>query len=170
MKTDNKKAKKQDKKVSSKKVVKPSVPKTQNVKKPVEETKKVDDTAKKLHYALKDIEGYKMAVGQLEALVDQLKLKNQKAKKQIASLQDKLAKCKESIPVQSPIASDNNSSRIIVPGNFAVPPPVSPFKIPEVSTEPSQGTPKLSILPSPDHSYIPPTDSDFLKNCKAVRY
>lgn len=170
MKTDNKKAKKQDKKVSSKKVVKPSAPKTQNVKKPTEEKKQVDDTAKKLHYALKDIEEYKMTVGQLEALVDQLKLKNQKAKKQIASLQDKLAKCKESIPAQSPIVADNNSSRIVVPGNFAVPPPVSPFKIPEVSTEPAQGTPQLSILPSPDHTYIPPTGSDFLKNCKAVRY
>ena len=154
---------KEVKKVSSKKVV------TTSEKKPAAPVAKKPsvDASAELAKAKREIEAYKVTVGQLEAAVDQLRAKNLKAKKQIASLQEKLSKSSAVEPAKVSPAIDNRSTKFSVPGMFAVPPPAPVLIKEEIPSTPS--VPGIQI-PAVDHTAIPPVSSDFIKRCRAEMY
>lgn len=152
-----KKAVKVQKKVAS--------PKKEKVVKPVvvkKDKPTVNDKDVRIKSMEKDIESYKMTVGQLEELVDQLRIKNQKAKKQIASLQEKLSKTKvKEEPAAAPICGVN-----AVP----VKAPISPFcEISTVENAPAVET--VDAAPFRPAVFVPQASTDnFLKGAVSVRY
>lgn len=126
--------------------------------------------ADKVRLMQKEIDCYKVTVGQLEKKVDELKAANLKAKKRISALNEKLAKSKEGNAQESTdilkIVGTPLKTTPIAPAPIGVPvAPASPFS----SASPSPDVVHPSVTPIVPVA-IPPASPEFIKSCKAVMY
>ena len=169
-------AKKVEKKAVAAKKVTPS--KTTSKPAPVkkQEPKKPTPSYNEM---MKEIEAYKMTVGQLQAAISELEIKNAKLRKRLNAQKEKEAAAKAETPsnkLMDFVAPQPFKNAVVVPPSFSrTLEHASPVAKPAaVATPPIESVTIPSVVPNKSgrgfHSAVAAPTSPFLKQAKATRF